>query len=197
MSRLPQAPRPDFLQPVRPTPGWAWLWLLTATTVLALGLAEARQAWQDRELARSALLRLRDGPGPVAGAATASPRAVLPAPVLTAQAAEAGRWLQRLQHPWPAVFAASEQATVEGIAWLGLAQDDSGRLQLDGLAASAEQALVAAERLRRALPAGAAGPLEPGWQDVLLARLEPVAEGQRFVLQARWAPAQPAAAGAP
>lgn len=188
--RVLQAPQPDFLHPVRPTPGWAWLWLATSVTVLALGLAEAHQAWQDRELARAALQRLQAGPtesSRPAAVAAAAPRTATARPAASA-ATESTLWLQRLQQPWPAVFAATEQASVEGIAWLGLVQDDSGRLQLDGLAASAEQALVAAERLRRAGSPGSAG---DAWQDVLLARLEPAADGQRFVLQARWAAAQP------
>lgn len=171
-------PRPDFLHPVARPGLLAWAWCACGLLVLLVGALDARSAWQ----------ALQD---------VARPSALVAAPVRPAQAAlaaqdlgekraaEARRWRQRLAHPWPELWAASEQAgqAVPGpLAWLSVEHDDAGQLRLAGWAQDAALAQQAAASLRQQTRAN--GPM---WSAVRVANVERTSEGHRFDIVARLA----------
>lgn len=186
----PALPRPDFLRPARHEGGLAWLACASALLVLSTASTDAWAAWQARQQAQDSLLQrqrqaveqaralsaLKPGLAPAAGAAPAS-------------AAQA--WLQRLQRPWPAIWAASEGASIEGIAWQSLDLRDNGQLRLQGRAAAAGSALDAGLVLRGQAQAG-----RSVWREVVVARIDRQGLGQHFEIQARLNGAEdPAPAG--
>jgi len=198
----PAVPRPDFLQPARGI--GALPWAATATGLLVLGLAalDAQGAWQTRQRALDRLARAQAPASTVVarsvGGASAASAGRLPAPPsgdrmpAGDRPAEARRWLQRLARPWPAIWAASEVAGADNIAWQGLDLGETGRLRLDGLARETHQALDAAQALRAQHHDGV-----PLWRDVVVARIDRQADGQRFEIGAQLAgSATPLAAAA-
>lgn len=171
----PRLPQPDFLRPVRRPGRLAWAACVTGWLVLAVAALDSQQAWQDRASALDRLSRARQ------------PSALPPAssqPAASPGLVQARHWQQRLATPWPAIWQASEVASVGGISWLALRLDARGGLQLDGQATDARAALAAAQALRD--QHGAGGML---WRDVVLTRVEKTPEGQRFELVAQRAPA--------
>lgn len=168
-------PQPDFLRPVRRPGRLAWAACASALLVLAVAALHNHQAWQDRALS---LHRLADAQQRI----NQRPAALRPAESRSTdnRQAEAGRWLTRLAHPWPAIWSASEAASVGGISWLGLAYGERGSLQLDGQALDAGAALAAAQALRDQRHAGSAM-----WRDVALTRIEKTPDGQRFEIVAQ------------
>jgi hypothetical protein len=176
----PRLPQPDFLRPVARPGALAWAWLATGLLVLGAAGLEAREAWLDRE---QALLRLDGARHRIAAAAAAParPAADLPAPSAE-RAAQARRWLARLARPWPAVWAANENAAAEAgaIRWLGFELNEAGQLRLSGLAGDALMPQAATEALRLQQHLG-----DALWRDVVLAGIERVPEGQRFEILAR------------
>ena len=191
LRRAPALPRPDFLRPVRREGGLAWLACISAALVLGVAAVDAWAAWQARQQAQDSLLQsqrlavdrararsaVRPTPAQVAGAATPSPSRA---------------WLQRLARPWPAIWAASEAASVEGIAWQSLDLRDTGQLRLQGQATEAGPALEAGRVLRAQAQAG-----RSLWREVVVARIDRQDRGQRFEIQARLNNAdEPASSGA-
>jgi hypothetical protein len=145
--------RPDFLHP-QPRPGLlAWAWLCTCAAVLALAAADAREAWALRAQVQALVMP------------AAAPR-VAAAPVLPMDPAELAL-RQRLQHPWPAVFLASEAPATAGLRWLSLDHRAGAELRLQGLASDAAPVQLAAAALRQ----------QRAWQQVLVARLEALPPG--------------------
>lgn len=206
----PRLPAPDFLRPVRRPGLLAWAWCITGLLVLAAAALDGGAAWSARQQAleqRATAQRRTDrlpaaaAPAVDAAAAGAGP-ALSPAPrqapglgtaaPIDGRRAEAQRWLQRLAHPWPQVWAASEAASVSGVAWLGLEHGERGTLRLAGLAADAGAAFGAAQALREATGSGGAR-----WRDVVLTRIEKVPDGLHFELSAQLAEPLPAPASPP
>jgi len=196
----PSSPQPDFLRPMQGPSALAWAWCGTGMLVLAAAGLDARAAWLDRQQAQQRLAAAQqrvdapravmalagstsaaDGPGSRQAPATRPSTAVPPAEL---RQAEARRWLQRLAHPWPAVWAASEGASASGIAWLGFDHDGRTSLRLNGLAPDAGLPHEAAQALRAQGDGGGAV-----WRTVVLSRLERVPEGQRFEITAQLATA--------
>lgn len=168
-------PQPDFLRPVRQPGRLAWAACATALSVLAVAALHSHQAWQDRALALERLAgaqqRIHQRPAAQRPAETRS---------TDNRQAEARRWLTRLAQPWPAIWSASEAASVGGISWLGLAHAERGSLQLDGQALDVGAALATAQALRDQRHAGSAM-----WRDVVLTRIEKTPDGQRFEIVAQ------------
>ncbi len=198
---------PDFLRPVARPGALAWAWCATGLLVLAVAVVDAASARAGRQQAVLAAQAL-DVPARVpalAPGSAAAPRRDGRTPVglpnaAAAQRVAAERWLQQLAHPWPQVWAASEVASEPGIAWLVLEHSLQGALRLEGLAPDDGPAQRAAQWLRDgAGVADAANAAGPRWQDVALVRVERVAGGQRFEINARLvvgpAPAPVSAAG--
>ena len=196
MSRrlLAALPQPDFLRPARREGGLAWLACASALLVLGVASADAWAAWQAHQQAQDSLLhsqrqaderartRRAAKPGQAASASTASPSV-------------AGAWLQRLERPWPAIWAASEAASeagsIGGIAWQSLDLRDNGQLRLQGQAAAAGSALEAGRLLRGQAQAG-----RSVWRDVVVARIDQQRTGQQFEIQASLnSPVQAAGSG--
>lgn len=206
MWRRPRLPAPDFLRPQRRPSPLPALWAATGLLVLAIAAGEALQAWQARSAALASAEAARwpahrgggagrpaaDSAGPARSVGRAGPVNPSAAPDAARPSAASGesarattdpaqrdatRWRQRLAYPWPQVLAAAEAASVDGVAWLGLAHAQGGELRLDGRADRAETALDAAQALR-------SGPARLRWPEVQLARLDVVPDGQRFELLA-------------
>ena len=147
---LPPGPGsgPDFLRP-QARPGLlAWVWLGTCVAVLALAGAEAREAWAQRAQVQALVV-------------PAAPPRTATAPVRPMDPAELAH-RQRLQHPWQAVFMASEAPAVAGLRWLSLDHRAGAELRLQGQSSDAGPVQLAAAALRQ----------QPAWQQVLVARLE-------------------------
>lgn len=171
----PALPQPDFLRPARREGGLAWLVCISALLVLGVAAVDAWAAWQARQQAQSSLLHSQRH----AVAQARAPSAVKPNQVPGAGAAPpsaAQTWLQRLQRPWPAIWAAS----IAGITWQSLDLRDTGQLRLQGQAADAGPALEAGRALRQQTQAG-----RSVWCDVVVARIDRQDGGQRFEIQAR------------
>lgn len=156
---------PDFLRP-EPRPGLlAWAWLATAVLVLAGAGWEAREAWAlQAQVETLAVPRVAARPVP---------------PVPAADPAEA-ELTQRLQHPWQAVFLASETPAAH-LRWQVLDHTAGGELRLQGLADDPAPVQRVAASLRR----------QAVWQQVLVSRLETQPEGQSFEIVARMATTAP------
>ncbi len=157
---------PDFLRP-QARPGLlAWCWLAAAVLVLAVTAWDAWQAWRLSEQARQVAL-------PVV------PRRVEPvaAPVDRTRAV----LRQRLNHPWAAVFLASEAPGAAGLRWVALDHQAGGELRLQGLAKDPTAVQQLAAQLRR----------QPAWQRVLVSRLETEPEGHGFEIVAQLAQGAP------
>jgi hypothetical protein len=199
-SRRP-LPAPDFLRPERPAPFASWLWLATAVAVLLTATLDAlaqHRARADAAVALQARLGqlervrpdrrlLRDAKATVSAPSQAPARPTADRPATAPPAdTEAWAWQQRLQHPWPSVLMASEQAAEAGLSWLSWQHDVQGRLQLEGLADDPHTVLAALARLQ-ARPAAARADGAPAapLRDLLLTRMEAVDGGWRFTLQAR------------
>lgn len=186
----PSSPQPDFLRPTRGPGALAWVWCGTGLLVLVAAGLDARAAWLDRQQSQQRLAAAHqrlDAPRAAALRPTsASTTAAVPPAEL--RQAEAHRWLQRLAHPWPAVWAASEGASAGGIAWLGFEHDGRASLRLNGLAPDAGAPQAAAQALRAQGDRGGGGG-GAVWRAVLLSRLERVPEGQRFEITAQLAAA--------
>jgi hypothetical protein len=144
---------PDFLQPQSRPGRLAWAWLATALVVLAVTAWDARLAWLEREQAELVVM-----PVPPVLRSAAQPAAL---------DTEREALLQRLRHPWQAVFLASEAPAAAGLRWLALEHQAGGELRLQGVAADPAPVQQVAAHLRR----------QPPWQQVLVSRLE-VVEGQ-------------------
>lgn len=162
------APRPDFLRPTARAGALAWAWLATALLVLGASGWEAFTAWQARAEVRAqhAAWTARH---------QAAGRPAPPAAPPPAETAALGLLRQRLDYPWAAVWRAAEAASVADVAWLSLAHRQGAALALEGHAAQAPAALAAATALRQ----------QPGWQRVLLGRLERDDTGLAFGLSAQ------------
>lgn len=170
-------PQPDFLpRPARP-PLLAWAALLCMSGVLALAVDEWLVLETAREELRAQIERARPAderraPRPGAGSARPAPGA-----------AEAAQALSRaIVHPWHTLFESSERHAAAGLRWLRLEHDaERGDVRLAGTAPDRRAVLKTLEAL--------AG--DPGWDDVLLMRIEAppagesVGEGVRFELRAR------------
>lgn len=175
----PALPQPDFLRPARREGGLAWLACVSALLVLGVATVDAWAAWQAHQQAQSSLLHSQRQAVELARA----PSAVKPNQVSGVGAAPpsaAQAWLQRLQRPWPAIWAASEAASIAGITWQSLDLRDTGQLRLQGQAADAGPALEASRALRQQTQAG-----RSVWRDVVVARIDRQDGGQRFEIQAR------------
>lgn len=184
-------PRPDFLRPARREGGLAWLACASALLVLGVASVDAWAAWQARQQAQDSLLQRqqRQAAEQARAPSALKPGLAPPAGVATASVAQA--WLQRLQRPWPAIWAASESASIEGIAWQSMDLRDNGQLRLRGQAAAAGSALEASRVLRGQTQAG-----RSVWREVLVARIDRQGLGQQFEIQARLnSPDEPAPAG--
>lgn len=144
---------PDFLQPQARPGRLAWAWLATALVVLAVTCWDARLAWLQLEQADRVAVPV----APVRGAAP--PAAVDP---------ERAALLQRLRHPWQAVFLASEAPAAAGLRWLALEHQAGGDLRLQGVAPDPAPVQQVAAQLRQQF----------AWQQVLVSRLEVNANGQ-------------------
>lgn len=138
---------PDFYRP-QSRPGLlAWSWLGTCAAVLVLAGGEAHEAWALRAQAQALVVP-----------AEASRAVATPVPVDLAAVA----LRQRLQHPWQAVFLASEVPASGGLHWLALDHRAGSELRLQGLASDHGPVQRVAAVLRQ----------QPAWQQVLVARLE-------------------------
>ena len=162
------APRPDFLRPTARAGALAWAWLATALLVLGASAWEACTAWQARA-------EVRAQHGAWTARRQAASRPAPPAAPPPADTAALNHLRQRLDYPWASVWRAAEAASVADVAWLSLAHRQGGALALEGHAAQAPAALAAATALRQ----------QPGWQRVLLGRLERDDSGQAFGLSAQ------------
>lgn len=179
-------PQPDFLpRPARP-PWLAWAALLCMSAVLALAVDE----WLVLETAREELRAQIERARPAGERRT--PRASVAGTAPAPGAAEAAQALSRaLEHPWRTLFESSERHAAAGLRWLRLEHDaERGDVRLAGSAPDRRAVLKTLEAL--------AG--DPGWDDVLLLRIEAppagegAGEGVRFELRARLGGAGPAAA---
>lgn len=214
----PAAPRPDFLRPVHRPGALAWAGCATGLLVLAAAGLDARSAWLDLRQSQQGLASARSQSPPglrlaatpsastaaasTPGRASGSPSAAAGpggAALVAAQRqaeqrqTDARRWLQRLAHPWPEVWTASEVASegaseldsagrsAGGIAWLGFEHDGRASLRLSGLAPDAVSPQRAAQALRAQRGGSGGGAV---WREVVLSRLERVPEGQRFEITA-------------
>lgn len=172
-------PRPDFLRPARREGGLAWLACASALLVLGVASVDAWAAWRARQQAQGRLLQSQRQAVEQARARSAAIPG--PAPSAGATSPSAARaWLQRLERPWPVIWAASEAASVEGIAWQSLDLRDNGQLRLQGQAVAAGPALQAGHLLRGQAQAG-----RNVWREVVVARIDRQDGGQRFEIQAR------------
>jgi hypothetical protein len=139
---------PDFLRP-QPRPGMlAWTWLGTSAAVLALAAGDAREAWAHRAQVRALVAPAVPARAPATRVAAADPAELA--------------LRQRLQHPWRAVFLASETPATAGLRWMSLEHRAGNELRLQGVASDAGPVQRAAAALRQ----------QPPWQQVLVARLE-------------------------
>jgi hypothetical protein len=164
-------PHPDFLRPDRAVPPLAWAAAATALAVLAASGWDGINAWQQRADAAQHLAAAQ-ARWPATAPATAGPAATEQADAATAATAAGPRTAppdgaeaaerQRLAYPWPLVWQAAEAATVPGVTWLGLSHQAGQTLALEGRATTADAALAATGALRQ----------QPGWQRVLLGRLD-------------------------
>lgn len=166
----PSLPCPDFLDPL-PGPGWlAWAWCLCGALVLATSGLDVHGRWQAQADQAAALAR-RHAPQPVAP----------PNPALLARQTEAARWLARLAHPWPEVWAAAEQGPA-GLRWQSLDHAQQAPLRLVGWIAPA-QGEAAAWQLLTSLRERQLGG-QAAWSGVRLASLQRAEQGLRVELQA-------------
>jgi hypothetical protein len=164
-------PQPDFLRPDRAVPPLAWAAAATALAVLAASGWDGANGWQQRADAVQHLAAAQ-ARWPVTAPATAGPAVTEQANAATAATAAGPRTAppdgaeaaerQRLAYPWPLVWQAAEAATVPGVTWLGLSHQAGQTLALEGRASTADAALAATGALRQL----------PGWQRVLLGRLD-------------------------
>ena len=186
----PALPQPDFLRPARRAGGLAWLACASALLVLGLAAVDAWAAWQARQQAQDKLLRSQRQAVELARARSAvklpqSPGAGAAPPSVSLA------WLQRLERPWPAIWAASEGASSQGMAWQSLDLRDNGQLRLQGQAADTGPALEAGRQLRGQALSG-----RSLWREVVVARIDRQGSGQHFEIQARLnGPAEPASTG--
>ena len=178
------SPQPDFLRPTQGPSALAWAWCGTCLLVLVAAGLDARSAWLDRQQSQQRLAAAQQRVAAPRAALAPATRPTTTVPPAELRQAEARRWLQRLAHPWPAVWAASEGASAGGIAWLGVEHDGRASLRLNGLAPDAGSPQEAAQALRSQRDSGGAV-----WRAVLLSRLDRVPEGQRFEITAQLAAA--------
>lgn len=186
--RRPAWPRPDFIAP-QASGRWAG-WGLAVAGLLVLGTA-AQDAWTLHEATRDAEGRLQRWEQEARAlrrvAAAAPPAAPAIASRAPDEAARRRAWqiAAALAHPWPELFGATEGAAVPGLQWQRLQHDaTTGEVRLEGRSTLPLAALPVVERLQG----------RPGWQDVVLVRLDSRDGGPvRFELQARLA--APAAEG--
>ena len=150
---------PDFLRPT-PQPGLlSWAWLGTCVAALVLAAGDAHEAWTARVQAHVQ---------PLAVPAEPLQRASAPAvdPVLLAL-------MQRLHHPWRAVFLASETPALAGLRWVALDHRAGAEVRLQGVASDAAQVQQVAAALRQM----------PAWPQVLVARLEAQPQGPALAFE--------------
>jgi hypothetical protein len=173
----PLARHVDFLRTSPRPAAAAWVAAGAALATLAVVAVDAGQAWSGLEAARAIAQ-----PAPAAAGTHRARAGQAPGP-------DRAPPIERLAHPWPEVFGASEVASGRGLSWLALEHAIGGELRLVGLADSEARVQRVAASLRA----------RPSWRDVLVARLErgDGASGQpgmRFELVAQ--PAQPEARSA-
>ena len=150
----------NFLQPQRGVHRLAKPAAATALLVAGLAGGDAFEAWNTRADAQQALARAT-----LQAAQRPATRAAAPhrhASGATTAALAAPTQANRLNRPWPQVFAALDAKPPPGVAWLGLQVADSGALRLQGLAPTTAAALAMADALgqQRGLAAVAPGRLE-------------------------------------
>ncbi|WP_341893282.1 hypothetical protein [Variovorax sp. YR752] len=176
-------PQPDFLpRPARP-PLLAWAALLCMSGVLALAVDEWLVLEAARDEVRAQIERVR--PADERRALRAGSRAGATGAQPARGAAEAAQALSRaIEHPWRTLFESSERHAAAGLRWLRLEHDaERGDVRLAGTAPDRRAVLKTLEALAA----------DPGWDDVLLLRIEAPAagestgEGVRFELRARLA----------
>ncbi|MDT9000920.1 hypothetical protein RQP53_16710 [Paucibacter sp. APW11] len=178
----------DFVVQRPPRSPIAWPLLGCGLLVLATALQQTWQTHQAREQLQTLLDQQTQRQARLAPRAAASK----PARSATSKAQEADDWRAAaevqalLQHRWDALLANVEQAGAEtagAISWLGLDYVAGRReLRLEGLANERLPALKLVDRLAAA----------PGWQDVIVGRLQNGSQGlvgQRFELSAKIRPA--------
>jgi hypothetical protein len=194
-------PQPDWLRPLGPRPPMprALRWLLPLAAVLAVAsLFEAGRAWQQWRVAaeerahwqaQANALRSTARPRPPNATAAVAPRSGSGAAVARLDAARAAAWaVQReLEHPWGAMGTALQAApaATPSLRWLAMehrAEVSPPTWRLLATVARSDDALATADALAAA-----------GWASVRVQRIEPVAGGWRFEMQAQW-PAAPAPA---
>lgn len=178
-------PQPDFLPRRQRSARLAWALLGCGVLVFAVAANEWRGVRAAQAEASLQLQRWQRAARP-ALAPVATP---VVTPVATLRSGDAaGRasadaaqaLARRLEHPWQALFEATERAAPSGLHWLRMEHDsERGDLRLEGIAPNRDSLLVTLEALVA----------NSNWHDVMLLRVEAgegvAAGGVRFEMRAR------------
>ncbi len=152
---------PDFLPRPRRTPLLAWALLVSGALVFAVAGVEWWQLRSAEAEARQDLARWQRAALPERGALVKAQAGAAPQPEGSAAAAQA--LVHRLDHPWSALFQATELDASPGVRWLRLEHDaERGAVRLEGVANDLTELLRCLDAL-----AGA-----DHWHGVALLRLE-------------------------